>query len=127
MTYSTFFLPADKLLNSVSNLGGTFPKIFVLKLVDYFTVATCNPPLERPKGFEGDLITSSFSCALEADKTRCLAGAGVCDTTRDGYYIMNILCIIFGIATFWGYIRPTAKKLQDLPLRAWRLANSEAR
>lgn len=111
--------------HSVANLGGTFPKIFVLKLVDYFTIATCNPPLEPPKGFQGELITSSFSCALEAEKARCLAGAGACSTQRDGYYIMNIMCIIVGVVTFWGFIRPTAKKLQDLPLRAWRLAAAE--
>ena len=41
--------------------------------------------------------------------------------TRDGYYITNILCVIIGVVTFWGFIRPAARKLQALPLRAWRL------
>ncbi|KAL8876765.1 MAG: hypothetical protein Q9192_008803, partial [Flavoplaca navasiana] len=64
---------------SVSNLGGTFPRFFILKLVDYFTLATCHPPLEPPKDLstlKGDLITAPFSCALEAQKQSCLAGAG---------------------------------------------------
>ena len=29
------------LLNTFTNLGGTWPKYFVLKGVDYFTIATC--------------------------------------------------------------------------------------
>lgn len=40
----------------------------------------------------------------------------------DGYYIVNILCVIFGVVTFWGFIRPAAQKLQSLPMRAWRIS-----
>jgi hypothetical protein len=43
---------------------------------------------------------------------------------RDGYYIVNILCVIIGLVTFWGYIKVTVQKLQALPLRAWRLGMS---
>ena len=46
---------------------------------------------------------------------------------RDGYYITNIVCVIIGVVTFWGYIRPAAMKLQALPLRAWRLTSEEVR
>lgn len=38
---------------------------------------------------------------------------------------MNIFCVIIGVVTFWGYIRPQAMKLQALPLRAWRLVSGE--
>lgn len=112
---------------SVSNLGGTFPKFFILKLVDAFTVATCLPPskllpADKIASLKGDLITASFSCVAEAEKHRCIDGAGTCKISRDGYYITNIVCVIVGIITFWGYIRPAAMKLQALPLRAWRLA-----
>ncbi|PNS15993.1 hypothetical protein CAC42_4394 [Sphaceloma murrayae] len=112
------------LLATVSNLGGTFPRYFVLKFVDAFTAATCTPASIPPKDLKGDLITQPFSCALEADKHRCIDGGGSCDITRDGYYIVNILCIIVGVVTFWGYIKPTVTKLQSLPLRAWRLSSS---
>ncbi|KAK1093524.1 hypothetical protein LTR48_002119 [Friedmanniomyces endolithicus] len=111
------------LLATVSNLGGTFPRFFVLKFVDMFSVATCIPPSKPPADLKGTLITQPFSCVLEAEKHRCLAGGGVCDVRRDGYYIVNILCVVFGIVTFWGFIRPKALQLQNLPLRAWRLSN----
>ncbi|OJD19497.1 hypothetical protein AJ78_00566 [Emergomyces pasteurianus Ep9510] len=108
------------LLATVSNLGGTFPKFFVLKLVDLFTSATCIPPTETPAGVK-DPITARFSCALEADKHRCEAGKGVCQVYRDGFYTTNVLCVIIGAVTFFLYIRPAVLKVQQLPLRAWRL------
>ncbi|KUJ14501.1 uncharacterized protein LY89DRAFT_686959 [Mollisia scopiformis] len=113
------------LLATVSNLGGTFPRFFVLKFVDFFTSATCIPPPSTYKldpKLRGPLVTDSFSCALSAEKDRCIQGGGICDITRDGYYVMNIVCVIIGIVTFWGYIKPAAIKLQSLPLRAWRIA-----
>ena len=108
---------------SVSNMGGTFPRVLVLKLVDYFTVATCVPPTgDPPKLKEGaSLITAAFSCVAEAEKRRCKEGGGTCTISRDGYYITNVICVIIGVVTFWGFIRPAARKLQELPLRAWRL------
>ncbi|KAI9709231.1 MAG: hypothetical protein M1828_002531 [Chrysothrix sp. TS-e1954] len=114
------------LLATVSNLGGTFPRFFVLKLVDMFTSATCTPSTTPPMKLKDGAspITSPFSCALEADRHRCKDGGGVCNITMDGYYIVNVLCIIIGVLTFWGYIRPKARQLQSLPLRAWRLADA---
>lgn len=112
---------------SFSNLGGTFPKIIVLRLVDAFTIATCSPPEKPPADITGDLITSAFSCVAEVERKRCLAGGGQCHISRDGYYITNVLCVIIGVVTFWGYIRTAAMKLQALPLRAWRLEPSETR
>ncbi|MCJ1468937.1 hypothetical protein MMC07_007567 [Pseudocyphellaria aurata] len=114
------------LLATVSNLGGTFPKFFILKLVDAFTVATCLPPaspvVSGNSSLTRDLITAPFSCVAEVEKHRCIAGGGTCNISRDGYYITNVVCVIIGILTFWSYIRPAAMKLQALPLRAWRLA-----
>lgn len=110
----------------MSNLGGTFPRFFVLKLVDAFTAATCIPPgpdyVLSPK-LKGPLVTDSFSCAMAAEKDRCVQGGGICDISRDGYYVMNVVCVIIGVVTFWGYIKPAALRLQALPLRAWRIAD----
>ena len=109
----------------MTNLGGTFPRFFVLKLVDAFTVATCSPPSIQPEGdLKGPLITEAFSCVLEQEKHRCINGGGTCNISRDGYYIINILCVIVGVVTFWGYIKPAALKLQSLPLRAWRIGGA---
>ncbi|TAQ89514.1 hypothetical protein B7494_g2173 [Chlorociboria aeruginascens] len=111
------------LLATVSNLGGTFPRFFVLKLVDFFTVATCIPPSPPfPENIKTP-ITDPFSCALASQKALCVDNGGTCDISRDGYYVMNIVCVIVGIITFWGFIKPAALKLQALPLRAWRIAD----
>jgi len=112
------------LLATVSNLGGTFPRYFVYKLVDAFTSATCHPPAHPGdlKLHGGNTIQQPFDCVMQTEKDRCLAGGGTCDIGRDGYYITNIVCVIFGIVTFWGFIKPAALKLQSLPLRAWRIA-----
>lgn len=110
---------------SVSNLGGTFPRFFVLKLVDAFTVANCIPPasdFKLPSTLKGPLVTAAFSCAAANEKDRCIQGGGTCDIETDGYYVMNVVCVIIGIITFWGFIKPAALKLQALPLRAWRIA-----
>ena len=115
---------------SVSNLGGTFPRFFILKLVDVFTEASCIPPADPPKDtstLKGPLITSRFSCVAEAEKHRCLDGAGTCNIERDGYYITNVVCVAVGFVTFLLYIRPVAMRLQALPLRAWRLAAGQGR
>ncbi|EPS26829.1 putative membrane protein [Penicillium oxalicum] len=113
------------LLATVSNLGGTFPRYFILKLVDLFTEATCIPPTVAPPAdtLKDTLITQAFSCALEPEKNRCLNGGGVCQVDRDGYYITNMICVLIGTITFFMFIKPAATKLQSLPLRAWRLGN----
>jgi hypothetical protein len=46
----------------------------------------------------------------------------MCEVLKDGYYTVNVLCVLFGIVTFVMYIRPRVLHLQDLPLKAWRLA-----
>jgi MFS family permease len=102
------------LLATVCNLGGTFPRYFVLRMVDAFTSATCHPG-------EKSLETTPFSCAVQADKERCTLGGGTCEVTRDGYFFVNVLCVVFGVITFVMYIRPKVLQLQALPLRAWRL------
>ena len=102
----------------------------MLKAVDVFTTATCYPPekaqLDAFKVDHSNVtpITSSFSCALEADKNRCLAGGGVCNMERDGYYITNVVFVLIGAVLFWTYIERKALALQALPLRAWRVTNS---
>ncbi|KAI1001249.1 Uncharacterized protein K3495_g6951 [Podosphaera aphanis] len=121
------------LLATVSNLGGTFPRLFVLKLVDWFTVATCKPSASAndpgftlPPPLQGPIVMNSFSCALSQERDRCLQGAGTCITESDGYYIVNIICVLIGVVTFWGFIKNAALRLQSLPLRAWRISGSSS-
>ncbi|KAL2161250.1 hypothetical protein VTH06DRAFT_8470 [Thermothelomyces fergusii] len=108
------------LLATVCNLGGTFPRFFVLRMVDAFTSAACVPA--GPGAAAPPAAPSS--CAVQADKERCLAAGGVCEMRRDGYYIVNVLCVLVGLVTFVSFIRPKVLQLQALPLRAWRLSPS---
>jgi hypothetical protein len=93
------------------------------------TIATCTPPSTPAPAsdlLQGPPLTSPFSCVAEPDKLRCSNGGGVCTITTDGYYIVNVLCILVGVLTFWGWIKPVVKGLQALPVRAWRFGG-EAR
>lgn len=108
---------------SVCNLGGTFPRFFVLRLVDAFTTATCYPGTKVDVDkISGPLITAPFSCALQSEKERCINGGGTCEMIRDGYYFVNMICVLVGVVTFVMFIRPKVMQLQSLPLRAWRLS-----
>ncbi|KAH7304973.1 acetyl-coenzyme A transporter 1-domain-containing protein [Stachybotrys elegans] len=113
------------LLATVSNLGGTFPRYFVLRMVDAFTSATCNPGQTAGLDLKGPAVMEPFSCAVQAEKERCENGGGTCVLIHDGYYIVNILCVLFGVATFLLYIQPKVLHLQSLPLRAWRLSGGK--
>lgn len=111
-------------MHSVSNLGGTFPRFFVLRLVDYFTSATCHPGDPKLEAaLKGPLVTQPFSCAVQADKERCINGGGTCEMLHDGYYVVNMICVAFGVVSFFMYIRPRVLHLQGLPMRAWRLSS----
>lgn len=93
-------------------------------MVDAFTTATCHPPSEKTDvtSLKGPLVTQPFSCALQAERERCEYGGGSCEIVHDGYYIVNIICVLVGVLTFTMYIRGKVLHLQSLPLRAWRLA-----
>lgn len=49
---------AAQLLNTVSNLGGTWPRYFVLQGVDRFTTATCQVPIKGMGAADGELEAS---------------------------------------------------------------------
>lgn len=93
-------------LNTISNFGGTWPRALVLAGVDWFTSATCS--------------ASGLSCATEELKQRCKEAKGVCNIERDGYYVMNVVCIVTGVLLFYGFIKSTLERLQNLPTVAWR-------
>lgn len=107
-------------LNTISNLGGQWPRIIVLYAVDWFTSATCVLPVDTPSDFTP---FTPFACATEADKGRCKTAQGVCNVAMDGYYVCNILCIAVGLVLFYGFIQRRVMQLQSLPTIAWRAAD----
>lgn len=97
-------------LNTISNLGGQWPRLIVLYGIDWFTSATCEVPGITP-----------FSCAVAEGKQRCNDFKGTCNIHRDGYFVMGTLCVIMGILLYFGYIKRKVQQLQVLPIRAWRV------
>ncbi|GAA5872231.1 hypothetical protein JCM16303_001023 [Sporobolomyces ruberrimus] len=104
------------LLNTVSNLGGTWPKFFVLKGIDAFSVAVCHVKDENM-----DLMVASRECVSDHGKAACADLGGVCRTERDGYYWVSTLCIASGAIILLFYVQPAARRLQSLPNSAWRI------
>ncbi|KAG6812057.1 hypothetical protein H0H92_004588 [Tricholoma furcatifolium] len=74
-----------QLLNTFTNMGGTWPKWFVLKGVDLLSDATC-------KVAEGIDIKAT-ECVSDHGKAMCKDINGVCITHRDGYYAMSALSL----------------------------------
>ncbi|KAH7914467.1 acetyl-coenzyme A transporter 1-domain-containing protein [Hygrophoropsis aurantiaca] len=105
------------LLNTFANLGGTWPKYFVLKGVDYFSIATCQ--VGNPNS---ELVVKASECVSEHGKSICADIGGACVTERDGYYIVSAICMMFGVVFLVGYIIPMARKLQALPMQRWRIS-----
>lgn len=97
-------------LNTLSNYGGTWPRLFIFFLIDKLTISQCS--LNYP-------ITSELS------KEQCLKDGGTIDILRDGYYFMNFFCITVGVfILIW--VRKKINYLQTLPESAWRISKEKA-
>ena len=125
------------LLNTVSNLGGTWPRFFVLKAVDGFSSSFC-----KVHESNEDILVQAYECSSEHEKAICKDLGGECLVERDGYFVTSTLCVLIGSIILVTYIYPTARKLQsklyhiraimnfnfnklifflELPLSAWRI------
>jgi PAT family acetyl-CoA transporter-like MFS transporter 1 len=103
------------LLATCSNFGGTWPKYFVLKLVDHFTIAKCS--------------TTGQDCVTELGKAACRNSfasdqtPGVCLIIQEGFYYVSLICIICGSLLYLLFVRPTAKYLERLDVSVWKISN----
>ncbi|WWD16354.1 hypothetical protein CI109_100780 [Kwoniella shandongensis] len=116
------------LLNTVSNLGGTWPKPLILRSVDLLTVATCSIPTSLSGQLSEKLLLGGHKsgpgygeCITEHGKSLCATAGGQCIVQRDGYYIMSILCVSLGAGLLIMFILPTIRRLSSLPMSAWRV------
>jgi len=107
------------LLNTFTNLGGTWPRYFVLKGVDFFTIATC-------KVTEGatETLIAAAECVSDQGKATCAALGGECITERDGYYLTSAICLVLGAFFLVWYVVPKTRELQALPVSRWRVSLS---
>ncbi|RKP10093.1 acetyl-coenzyme A transporter 1-domain-containing protein [Thamnocephalis sphaerospora] len=108
-TYMTF-------LNTLSNLGGTWPRYFVLEAVDWFSNAQCNVPT-----VEGVVAPEAFQCVSEAGKNQCKEVGGQCEMIQDGFYTVCIASVVLGTALLFLFIQKTARRLEVIPASAWRI------
>lgn len=108
-------------LNTLSNLGGQWPKIIVLSLIDKFSKSVCIDS-SNPKSTTNPFMKEEFySCYANEMKALCTENGGSCVPIKDGYFTANILCIVVGLILYFGWIRKTAKHLESLPTGAWRV------
>jgi hypothetical protein len=84
------------MLNTASNMGGTWHKYFTLMATEYFTVKMCI----RDHG------------ATQPKK---------CHVIHDGYYVISSMCVLIGIVFVLFWVRRSLKRLQADPLSAWYL------
>lgn len=97
------------LLNTLSNFGGTWPRFIVLSLINYFTIYECKIPGKHNLVYQGG---SMDRCTKEL--------GGTITILRDGYFVTNLLCCIFGICLYFGFLKKKSQELQSLPIGSWR-------
>lgn len=101
-------------LNTLSNYGGTWPRLITYYLIDRLTVYLCI------SGSDGTPLPLDPSQLTDAFKGSCEKLGGKAIITQDGYYYTNALCVILGVVIlFW--VKRKATYLQSLPNSAWRV------
>lgn len=95
------------LLNTVSNFGGTWPRVFIMYLVNWFTVYECNV------GGKAEFTRGAIeSCEYER------LGKGT--LYSDGYYTTNLICVGLGVLLYLFVLKKRSQQLQRLPVSSWR-------
>jgi len=105
------------LLNTLSNLGGTWPRPLILKGVDVLTnYGDC-------QGSSSELI--NISCKTSEGRHSCLSNGGQCDIITDGYYIISTFSIILAILTLVFFIKKEIKNLETTPKKYWEIPKNK--
>uniref|UniRef100_A0A8C5MRR1 Acetyl-coenzyme A transporter 1 n=1 Tax=Leptobrachium leishanense TaxID=445787 RepID=A0A8C5MRR1_9ANUR len=94
------------LLNTVSNLGGNWPATVALWCVDHLTSKSC-------------VGADNQTCADSNAAELCVKSGGSCITTLDGYYVESFICVVIGFS-WWFFLGPTFKNLQDEEPSSWK-------
>lgn len=98
------------LLNTLSNFGGTWPRLIIMAMINHFTVYKCViPDTNQVYVTQG----GNMQACTEVLK-------GTVTILRDGYHITNIVCITVGLLLYFGYLKKKILHLQSLPISSWR-------
>lgn len=105
------------LLNTISNLGGSWVQTFFLWLVDIISYRRCI--------FDESFLNNSTltlplenKCVDKIEKELCFKSGGRCHTDIDGYYIEVLFNVIYGIIWFY-FGRKLIMHLQNLQTNEW--------
>lgn len=122
------------LLNTLSNLGGTWPKLVAFWLIDKLSDSICLPTDQiTASSTKSELITLAkdhmnpfrpqpyYHCYGHNFKQACQLAEGECIVVKDGYAYANAICIIIGMVLYYFWINRTISKLQTLRKSAWRV------
>ena len=97
------------LLNTFSNLGGTWPKFFVMELVDYLSDKQC-------------IVNHSSigSCIKQQDIMHCKQEKGNCVVLVDGFYTVAMSSVLVGLLLFIFFINKHVHYIQQIKKQDWR-------
>lgn len=125
------------LLNTVSNLGGSWPKTLSLSLLDTATARDCRQyhhqhhqqqPGGGPPGSGGftslALVLASSgqatSCSVSEGQALCKAMGGQCVTLVDGFLVQVAACTVLGLLWF-ALFRRRIERLQESRAEDWQV------
>jgi len=94
------------LLNTLANLGSTWPKFFVFWLVDEWTCKNGKRGGSGEGAADGSTVGKDLSCLSYVREG------------SDGYYTVSLLCFGIGCAWFW-FMRGRVLGLGELEKKAW--------
>ncbi|KAM9935208.1 hypothetical protein OXX80_005213 [Metschnikowia pulcherrima] len=100
-------------LNTLSNYGGTWPRLIIFYLIDKFTLATCHV----------QSTTTVYTITSEEERQSCLATGGSVEMVHDGYFYTSAICITLGVI-IWFWVKRRVSYLQALPQSAWRVSKT---
>ncbi|ORX51411.1 MFS general substrate transporter [Piromyces finnis] len=101
------------LLNTLSNLGGTWPRPLILEGVDVLTdYGEC-------QGLSSDI--QGITCKTSDGRHDCISNGGQCEIISDGYYNISIVCIILALLSLFLFIKKEVRNLETTPKHYWEI------
>lgn len=105
------------LLNTLSNLGGTWPRPLILEGVDLLTNYGDCQNLSS--------YNSGISCKTSEGRHSCITNGGQCEIITDGYYIISTISVILSLLTLFLFIKKEIRNLEITPKKYWEISKDK--